>query len=196
MVFEYYRYIMSRGFTLTELMVVVGVIVVIAAAAAPAFVNRSRTLAVERSAHVLARELRGAEEQAISSRSIEAGGDQFVPTGGFGLHIQEADNTILLFADCDGSGNYTTGGAVCNGAVPERMTNKSDALEGSVAIQELRTGGGAVSDLSVVFRPPIPTVYTNGSVLRGAESDIVLESKGGEATSTVTVTGSGLIYAH
>src|SRR3989338_367144 len=131
-----FEFRISKGFTLIELMVVTSIIVLLTALAFPNYRGGSQRLALQRSAHQLAQDLRRAEELALSSQQF--GGE--VPKG-YGIYFnRNQSNQYILFADLgDGDRQYTD-----SSEKVETIT-----LEGKVVISALSPE--FASALTVVF---------------------------------------------
>ena len=135
---------MNKGFTLVELMVVTAIIVLLTAMTLPNYRAGSQQLALQRSAHKLAQDLRRAEELALSSQAF---GDQ-TPQG-YGVYFNKSQSSrYILFADLDGNHQYS-------GLSDEKV--EEITLEGKVVISGLSPEFASV--LTIVFTPPDPSVY-------------------------------------
>ncbi|MDP3991232.1 MAG: type II secretion system protein, partial [Candidatus Nealsonbacteria bacterium] len=96
----------NKGFTLTELMVVTGIIVLLTALVLPNYRTGDRQLTLERAAHKLSQDLRRTQEMAMSSYfSLEKTGGE-VPKGGYGARfLREIEpKQYRLFGDGNADG--------------------------------------------------------------------------------------------
>ena len=167
-----FEFRISKGFTLIELMVVTSIIVLLTALALPNYRAGSQRLALQRSAHQLAQDLRRAEELALSSQQF--GGE--VPKG-YGIYFnRNQSNQYILFADLgDGDRQYTD-----SSEKVETIT-----LEGKVVISALSPE--FASAVTVVFVPPDPSVYFN------PDAAVVLITLLAQETEIIQVNKAGLI---
>lgn len=97
---------MSKAFTLVELLVVVGIIILLSAIVLPNYRVGERQFALQRSVTKLSQDLRRVQEMAMAASEFQGG----VPKGGYGAYfnINESDHYIL-FADLDGDYIYDEG---------------------------------------------------------------------------------------
>jgi len=150
----------KKGFTLVELLVAVGIIVVMTSIMLADYRGAGRKSALYFEAHKLAGNFRRAQNMALAS--VEYNGA--VPAGGWGLYIVDAANYII-FAD-NGNKQY------------ENST--LDPTYAAVALENGVTFSAGIS-ASVVFFPPDPRTFING--VNG-------EGNSWDASATITLTGS------
>lgn len=134
----------NKAFTLIELLVVTSIIALLTALILPNYRAGNQSLALQRSAHKLAQDLRRAQEMALSSQ--EFNGE--VPQG-YGIYFDISDPArYVLFADLNNDQAYTV---LLDGVVEDVL------LEKQAEIGSLSTG----SYLTVTFTPPDPIVTIN-----------------------------------
>ncbi len=182
---------MHRGFTLAELVVVFAIMAIMAVAVVPSYLQQGSRTSLTRSSSLLVQEIRTALEMSLAAREIEGSGQEFVPPGGYGVHIKATGNTYtaFLFADCNGDQKWNPAGESTCPTGQERLPDKTIELEEGVEIVQLLPG----NPLDVVFVPPTPEVYINENSDATGQADITLQGSGG-ATKIVSVLPTGLIY--
>jgi len=130
------------GFTLVELLVVTGIILLLTALTLLNFRGVERQLALSRSVHKLAQDLRRAQEMAMATSEFQGS----VPKGGYGVYfdISEPEHYIL-FADFDGEHDFDGSSEIV----------EDIKIEKGIRISSLSS---PTSTLSIVFTPPDPTI--------------------------------------
>lgn len=168
----------QKSFTLVELLVVTGIIVLLSVIIFPNYRVGERQFALERSAHKLAQDIRRAEEMTMSAKLFSC------PTGnlqGYGISFTFSPGTdYRLFAQCDST------------KPPLETIN----FEKGVKIQDLAYfkdgswSGGKIA-LWFYFVPPDPTV----SIKDGAEKARITIALETDITKTkiITINNVGLI---
>jgi len=188
----------QKGFTLLEITVVVLIIGLLATIILASYRGGEKQSALLRSTHRLAQDLRRAEEMAISSRKTPEGlpFEGVFPKGGYGVYFVKDSDSYILFADCDGDGDYYSleGPFSCDEADFHegkhcKETLEELSLEEGVKIKELFLLS-LENSLSITFIPPDPIVTISG----GNEAIITLCLKDDESIfRTITVNKAGLI---
>ena len=163
---------MSKSFTLVELLVAVGIIILLTALVLPDYRAGERQFALQRSASKLAQDLRRAEEMAMSAKEPPTAPDTF--KGAYGINFQTNSSNYILFADLDNDQIYDSGEEI-----------ETLPLEKKVKISNL----SPASPLTISFTPPDPTVNINPS---DSLASITLTNNG--RTKIIKVNKAGLIY--
>lgn len=154
-----------RSFTLIEIAVVISIILILSILVFPNFRDAKAKFALDRTIYKLSQDLRNAEEMSMSSQTTppEIFVSSFFPKGGYGIYFQENSSSYILFADCDGDGEYdAAGGAVsCSEATeqqpfPEKI--KDITLEAGIKIGTLNPKYSQDNSLAITFFPPDPTI--------------------------------------
>lgn len=173
-----FNFVKKNGFTLIELIVVIGIVALLTVLILPNYGQGREQFALQRSAHKLAQDLRQAQEMAMSAKKFH----DLIPPGGYGIYFDKTNlpQSYILFADCDGDKEYDLTGNPCNG-YSEKVSEQE--LEKKVKIKNL-----TASPLNIVFTPPDPEVFINQTFSLGV---ITLTNDG--QTKTVTVNKAGLI---
>lgn len=133
------------GFTIIELLVVAGIIVLMAALVVPAWKSGEKTLALDRVVHKAGQDVRRTQELAMRAQPYTCStGTIFA----YGIFFDTTSPTsYLIFAECDqNSIGYNAG---TDGVV------ETISLENNVQIVSVSPS----SQMSVVFVPPTPTVF-------------------------------------
>jgi prepilin-type N-terminal cleavage/methylation domain-containing protein len=163
---------MRKGFTLIELLVVTSIIVFLTALILPNYRQGDKKLALERSVHKLAQDVRRVQDMALSSKEFQGQ----VPAG-YGIYLNKNQPTqYVLFADLDGDSQY---------GLNEGLETLE--LEDRVEIDSLSPG----SPLTVVFIPPDPDIvfWPDGSL-----ATVTLRTTGAISSSkSVEINKAGLI---
>ena len=134
----------KRGFTIIELIVVIGIIALLTALILPNYRRGQESFALQRSATKLAQDLRRAQEMAMSAKKFQACTDSEYKYG-YGIYLKEIEpDHYLLFADCNGNGDYDSG----RDEIVEDINFEKD-----VKINKL-----SKTSLRITFTPPDPTV--------------------------------------
>ena len=172
----------NAGFTLAELLVTITIITIISSLVFVNFRSGEKSLALDRSAHKVAQDIRRTMEIAMRSQIYQEGtgqenkcanNDPISP--GYGIHFTTVSPpSYFSYVDCIANKKYQSG-------QDEKLEIFS--LEKGVNIDRL----DPVTNMSIFFESPDLKVYVNGFL--GNEASIVLESGGRERTITVTDKG-------
>lgn len=178
---------MKKAFTLIELLVVISIIAILTAIIVPNFRDAEKQFALQRSAHKLAQDIRKVQEMAMSAKEFHG----VIPRGGYGIFLRGDSTRYILFADCDGGGNYDESG-ICGDQGSEKI--EEIILEKGVKINRI----GSLDWYSgvVIFIPPDPivslTLLPAGTHPQSLSIVISLEADPTK-TKTITVNKAGLI---
>jgi prepilin-type N-terminal cleavage/methylation domain-containing protein len=177
---------MKKGFTLIELLIVTTIIGILSAVSFSAIKSGKKNLALSRSVHALATEIRKAQEMAIAMRKI--GGN--IPAG-YGVYI-EKPQTVILFADSFSSQRH-----IYQSSSDTRIDD-GFKLEKNVSISsiELILGSSTSnsSKVHIVFDPPYPDTFIKKTpALPEYDEVVIILSNGEGATKKIKVYRSGLI---
>ena len=163
---------MKKAFTLVELLVVIGIIILLTALALPDYRTGERQFALQRSASKLAQDLRRAQEMAMSAKEPPTASETF--KGAYGIKFQTNSSDYILFADLDNDQIYDSGEEI-----------ETLPLEKKVKISNL----SPASPLTISFTPPDPQININPS---DSLATITLTNNG--QTKIIKVNKAGLIY--
>ena len=188
----------SKGFTLLELLVVIGIIAILSSIVLGGYRTGEDKFALQRSANKLSQDLRQAETMAMTGKSAPVTFGEIFPGGGYGFYFDTATSTggagsYSFFCDCNDNAEYELSGAAISCAsstvatpFPELMETLS--LETGVVISNVSPATG----FSITFFPPDPVIKITGAdSLSYNEAIITLDLFG--KTKTITINTVGLI---
>jgi len=172
------KYKSGAGFTLVELLVVAGVIVILTAIILPNYRSATSQFALERSAHKMSQDIRRVAEMAMSVKELPGGG---LPAGGYGVffNISWDNKKYRLYADTQPPGGnefFTPGDTIVEPPYIE--------LEKGVVIQSINTPNNRVG---INFKPPAPTVKIKYNVTDEVGTVIITLALEADPTKTRTV---------
>jgi len=186
-----------RSFTLIELAVVISIVLILSTFAFPNFREINAKFALDRTVYKLSQDLRNAEEMSMSSQTTDPAifGSALFPAGGWGIYFKEASSSYILFADCDGDGQYDATGhpsthscaeAEISKPYPEKF--KEISVEAGIKISALIPKYAPDNSLAITFFPPDPaiTIYPSATT---AFMTLVFKAR----TETVSINLNGLI---
>jgi len=138
-----------KGFTLIELIVVIGLIGLFAVFMLANYQGGRATLAEQRSIQTVAQAIRAAQNKSLAS-------DCVTPPCRFGAHFNTSLQKIEIFNDANMNAQYDLG---------EELAGESYKVEARVAITDLSPNYicGAARCLDILFDPPDPVVIFNPS---------------------------------
>ena len=180
------------GFTVVELLVVIGIMAIVTATTLINYPQFSRRLDTEREAQLVALALRDAEERAI--RTHRAGG---VFTAPFGVHFIENSDQYILFSDTGGDANFYNPGEELETISLGRGVRVNDICQ--FEKNPLLGTNCDITSLSVTFRRPAPFIEIHG-VMGGfpqvdlGEPDFEIHvDNNGEYEKTIVIWTTGAI---
>lgn len=133
---SYFR--LQQGFTLAEMLITAGLIIFLTSLVLPNYRVGASHYALQRSSHKLTRDLRMAQEMAVSARGFQGQTVQ----GGYGLYFQRGENAYILFADTNSNQAY------------DGLNEKVEELQLEKGIITSSLSSGAF--LTIIFVPPDP----------------------------------------
>ncbi|MHA1481960.1 MAG: pilus assembly FimT family protein [Candidatus Heimdallarchaeaceae archaeon] len=188
----------EKGFTLLELLVVVGIIATLSSIVLGGYRAGEDKFALQRSANKLSQDLRRAENMAMMGNPAPVNFGEIFPSGGYGFYFDVATSTgaagyYTFFCDCNNNVEYESGGASVSCASSTVATPFPESME----VLSLETGVviSAVSPstaFSITFFPPDPIIKITGADSQAYdEATITLDLFG--KTKTITINTVGLI---
>lgn len=178
------------GFTLFEVLLVIAIIGIMSTIALLSFDRGDAALELQRVRFSVEQGLENAKSNAFNG--LLHHGDH---VESFGVHIKEGENSIVVFADCNGDNQYNEDGqdSTC-GANKHSEKRYSIEFEGEFSITDVEpcTSSGCV--LSIMFRSPFATVdFLMNNVLQPdgqvGVTDITISN--GTLTETIVVNRAG-----
>lgn len=189
----------SRGFTLIEMLISLSIFAVITAFVTANYRAGRQGDELRIGSNLVATAIRRAQTAATagqtvmfcrggardlktcpSGRDAECGGGVCVTEvpNGWGLHfsaVSPDDKKMVLYADINGNRQYDAGEAV-----------RTDSVSGGPFVSVVAVTPAAGSILDVIFEPPAPLVYFNGSAA-AATASIVLRHTATGRQKTVSI---------
>lgn len=138
----------TRGFTMTELLVVISIIGLMTAISVPNFKEAQKSLALERASHQVAKDLKRAMELAWRAQPFDN-----CPSGssitGYGFYSSVPATSYNIYADCTPAGE-----------VPDRVyTQERDGIVENIQLESnIEIFASFAAPFNVVFEPPIPII--------------------------------------
>jgi len=196
----------ERGFSLLELLVSIAVISILLLVVVTNYRAGDKQLALERSAHKLAQDIRRAQEMAMSARkcTVAICGEEMIPGGGYGVYFESGapsycpqfqPTCYILYADTapqEENEFYTS----------DDSEVEFINLEKGIRILEIATKDNPSSPFQVRsvsginFKPPDPTIKIKYQEIGEEASEvkiiIALQSDSNQ-TRTINVNKAGLI---
>ena len=175
-----------RGFTLIELIVVVGILVVISSIALTSYSRFGGQILLRNLAYDVALSIRQAQVYGISARSFL--GADFAAGHGVYFNMLEGDDFFFLYTDVDDNNFFTS-------AATEWV--ETFAIGRGYTVQALCVPSGAeencnVTTLDIIFQRPEPDAIIRASVGSGFSSydraRVVVESPQGQLLSVLVET--------
>ncbi len=168
----------GKGFTLIEILMVIGIMIFMTVLVLPNWRRGNQGLAMERALHQIAQDITRAEEMALRAQFFQC---QTGSIKGYGVYWDRAamPDSYILFADCNSSNQYES---------QVDSIVETIALEPGVAISSLSPD----PSFSIVFAPPEPAVTIKPGNPSQAQIVLTLDSEPG-TTRTITVTSRGII---
>src|SRR3989344_8930515 len=167
----------KKGFTLIEILVVIGIMIFMTALVLPNWRRGNQELAIDRALHQVAQDITRAEESALRAQFFQC---QTGSIKGYGVYWDrtEMPDSYLVFADCNGNEQYDI----------SDTTVETIEIENGISISSLSPD----PFFSIVFTPPEPRVAIKPGDPSQAQIILTLDSEPG-TMRTITVTSRGII---
>lgn len=151
----------NKGFTLVELMVVVGIIAVISALSIFNSSQLNSSVLLSNTIYEVSLIVRDAQVAGLGAKVISAGGTGFATTSNQGVYFDTTNpEQIIFFADLDNSNSYTDTNEV------SQVFNIENKRAGKILkICQIVTNTGGCNDsvtvekLNIIFKRPNPEAY-------------------------------------
>ena len=188
----------EKGFTLLELLVVIGIVAVLSSIVLGGYRTGEDKFALSRSANKLAQDLRMAENMAMMGNPAPVTFGGIFPSGGYGFYFDTATSTgaagrYSFFCDCNDNAEYESSGsaiscATSTVAVPFPELMETLSLETGVVISNV----SPTTAFSITFYPPDPVIKITGADSVSYDEAVITLSLYGK-TKTITINTVGLI---
>lgn len=173
-----------KGFTLTELVVVIGIFSIIAVLTLAKYPVFSSKLSLKRTSQEIALGIRQAQVFALSVREFSG---EFP---GYGVYFSEsAQKSFIIFADTN-SNNFYDGGAEKVQTFTIKTGDRISGLCGDT--KKSPPGDCSITNLEIIFTRPNPIVSLRSGALIFSDGEITVTSSRGD-TKKVVVRASGQI---
>lgn len=183
-----------RGFTLIEMMVVLGIVAILGGMFFLNFRQENESLALDRASHRIAQDIRRAANLALQSEGVDNCESPDKPASGYGLYVKESNpSQYIIYGECEHKPGDSDkeGYKASKDAVIETLT-----LESSIEIDSVVESGGG-DDWSIAFFPPTPVVAIcadDNCNAKLAEASVTLHAKSNSALQkTIKVYASGIV---
>lgn len=182
-----------RAFTLIEVLVVIGVVIIIASATLANFPEFSERIGIEQEAGKLALALRKTQSYALAVRQFQ-GGSGIFPS--YGVNIAMSDPTHhIIFGDINDSGRFES----LRAELVEKITigKRIKIFQICGNSQSVPVGPCTLSSADIVYKRPTPTItligVDGGLPLIYNDIKVVLRSFDGSIQKSVTIWSTGQI---
>ncbi|PCH92030.1 hypothetical protein COB18_02385 [Candidatus Kaiserbacteria bacterium] len=177
----------ARGFTLIELIVVLGILTVISGVTLTSYSKFGGQMLLRNLAYDVALSIRGVQVSGISARSFR--GTQFTKGHGLSFDIATANREFFLYADVDDNRFYTSAATEWI----ETVTIGNGYAIDSICIPTgVTTENCNITELDILFRRPEPDAIIRASDGSGfntyTRARIVIKSPQGEKLSVLVET--------
>ena len=179
---NFFKFKKNEGFSLIELLVSISIIVTMTTLFLVNYHSTNERTALILAAQKLVSDIRVAQNKSLGSS--EYGADN-IPTGGWGIHVEEGGLNYTIFADDDGDYAFDVG--------EDNISYGAEFLKfpPNVSIAKTIINTVEVASLDIVFLPPNPVTYING--IGSASAEIILVENASLSTSTKEINYFGLI---
>lgn len=179
----------NGGFTLVEIVVVIGIVVILMSVVLVSFPQLSERILIRKAGQQLVLDIRTAQNKAFAVRTIQCpasvcGTSQPIIPKGFGLRIRRSNDNYFIFADINNNQTYEVGIDVLLQTTRFERGLKITNIQDSGGIDFCTTAPG---DVDIGFSSPAARmkIYCNGIVQPTAQVRVVITSPGVSIQTTV-----------
>ncbi|OGZ95802.1 MAG: hypothetical protein A2676_03760 [Candidatus Sungbacteria bacterium RIFCSPHIGHO2_01_FULL_51_22] len=194
----------DRGFTLVEVVVVIGIMVLLMAMTLVSFPQLNERILIRKAGQQLVLDLRTAQSRAFAVRSIQCPAIVCPPTGGprvpkgYGLRLHVGAPEYIMYADLDNSQTYNYAGGI---AAPNTdVLAQTISFERGLKITSIVDAGGTPfcvgGDIDIAFATPAARmgIFCNGILAGETYIKTTITSPGVSVqTSVVSIITTGQI---
>lgn len=177
----------TRGFTLIEMIVVVGVIGILATIIVLQFQGTNKNFGLENAESIVRSDIR--RVMSLASTGKTCCYSQATPEG-YGLITTPGDTSYTIYADVDGDHQFVSGGS---DEVIDTVDLETDELISNVLIQTCSPAAVPGGPCDLLVTVPGDTMYANG--ITASTYTVTLQQTQNAETATLTLDlDSGQLY--
>lgn len=167
----------KRGFTLTELMVTVTIIGIIAIMAVPNYYQSSKRAKYEVAITEIISSIKDARNTSITGKFTGAAGSYETPPGGYGVFIDKITGTLTSFIDVNEDQIYTVANdtTLSTYTLPSEITIKSMSGSKATNYTGLPASNTDISSALILFQPPQGDAFLNENDITKELIDLLIE---------------------
>jgi len=204
--------ITEKGFTLTEMLVVMGIVTVLMAVVVFNYQSVNHKSILKNVAYDVALSIREIQSLGLGAKKYVNTDSTSSFTTPFGAQFNQGDNSYMIFADefdndvvenfC-GTDDVTSSICDCTSSVGECISEVSSSYKG-IALYDacmidgsttncINTGTGQASFISVVFKRPNPDAKLYNGTTYGDTINIIFRSKDDNGAQAISITKTGQV---
>jgi len=194
MIFYKHQSVLNRGFTLTEMVVAITIIVTLTSIFLANYYSEDNTRILTDASSLISQEIRKAQDLALVQSQMPTGCGGWPKS--FGVYFNNSKFYIDLFGDKNSNGDYNISGACSCTSTNECVERQF--LSSNVKINKIRIGGSGqeCTDAWINFSLSDTTVQIkNGcSITDNSKIEIELSLRsGGEEKKTIIINNKGMV---
>jgi Tfp pilus assembly protein FimT len=148
----------NKGVAIIEMVIVTAIVIILTATLFANYNGGEDEMALKRSIHQVALDIRRAQGMASASRDFK-GAFQ----GGYGVYFSDEQENYTLFVDCDSNGYFSGAALSCSdctsgSCISGQYSESVEVIPLEAGIYFTAVTPSTNDNLSIVFNPPDPTV--------------------------------------